>query len=62
MYYFIYEPQSIWFQQVDVRSDCILVVEPVETNKSKMFYVMQQLKQELAKVAIKVGASSMTLR
>ena len=41
-------------QRIRVHSDNILCVEPAETTKSGMYYVLQQLKQELPKVPIKV--------
>ena len=48
----------ILLQQVDVRSDCLIVVDPAESSKSKMYYVLQQLKQDLPKVPIKVRLHS----
>ncbi|XP_064623865.1 DNA-directed RNA polymerase III subunit RPC1-like [Lineus longissimus] len=39
--------------QIRCHNDNIICVEPVETSKSSMYYVMQQLKETLPKVVIK---------
>ena len=41
--------------RIQVLSDCIICVQPAETTKSSMYYVLQQMKQDLPKVPIKVG-------
>lgn len=41
--------------QVVVLNKAMLCVHPIENNKSTMHYVMQQLKNDLPSVLIKVG-------
>ena len=39
---------------IRAHGDSIICVTPVESNKSSMYYVLQQLKSDLPKVVIKV--------
>jgi len=47
---FVIKPNNI-----DVRSPSMIVVRPVATKISSMYHVLQQLKEQLPKVVIKVG-------
>ncbi|KAL5018248.1 hypothetical protein ScPMuIL_003970 [Solemya velum] len=44
---------KIKHQNVHIHSEAVLTVHPVETSKSSMYYVLQQLKKELPKIMIK---------
>ncbi|XP_013420118.1 DNA-directed RNA polymerase III subunit RPC1 isoform X2 [Lingula anatina] len=46
-------------QQIQLHGDAILCITPQETNKSSMYYVLQQLKADIPKVIIK-GLKSVT--
>ena len=48
-------------QNVRIHGEAIVCVSPVETSKSSMYYVLQQLKEDLPKVVIKVSLSVMIL-
>jgi len=40
---------------IDVHSASMIVVRPGASNKSSMYHVLQQLKEQLPKVVIKVS-------
>ena len=40
--------------QIRIHSDAALSIVPVETSKSSMYYILQQLKETVPKVVIKV--------
>lgn len=40
-----------------MHAENVICVEPAETTKSSMYYVLQQMKQDLPKVPIKVSYS-----
>ena len=42
-------------KNIDVRSPSMIVVRPGTSKQSEMFFVLQQLKDQLPKVVIKVG-------
>ncbi len=40
-----------------MHGDSVVCINPTETSKSSMYYVLQQLKEEIPKVVIKVCMS-----
>lgn len=40
--------------QLRCHGDSIICITPMETSKSQMYYVLQQLKEDIPKVVIKV--------
>ena len=48
-----------FFQQINLHGQSVICVTPVETAKSGMYYVMQQLKADLPKVIVKVSVNWM---
>ena len=50
-----YIEKFIVLQQIRLHGDTVVCIQPVETSKSSMYYVLQALKQDLPKVVIKVS-------